>query len=354
MEALRLFSPAEQVAERLRSEVMSGNLAEVMPGVLKLEGLLGVNRNTIEAGLRILEAEGLLVPQGTGRCRKIVLQGKQSAQRMRVAILDHEPLAQTAGYLVELQHLLVESGHAAFFTGRSQMELQMDVRRIHRLVESTAADAWVILAGSREVLQWFAEQPVPAFALFGRRRGLPIAGVGPDKPPALAEATRSLIALGHRRIVLMVRVVRRYPEPGTAERVFLGELAAHGIAPGRYHLPDWEESVTGFHARLESLFRVTPPTAMIIDEAPFFVAALQFCASRGLRVPQDVSLVCTDADPSFDWCQPSVAHIRWDSGPVVRRILRWARNVSRGRQDLRQTFTTAEFVPGGTIGPVAP
>lgn len=354
MEPLRLFSPAEQVAARLRSEVMAGRFAGTMPGVLKLEGLLGVNRNTIEAGLRILEAEGLLAAQGAGRRRTIVAAGRQAPQRMRIAILDHEPLAQTAGYLVELQHLLVEAGHAAFFTGRSQSELQMDVQRIRRLVAVTAADAWVILAGSREVLQWFAVQPVPAFALFGRRRGLPIAGVGPDKPPALAEATRSLISLGHRRIVLMVRVVRRYPEPGTAERAFLAELAAHGIEPGPYHLPDWEESVAGFHARLESLFQVTPPTAMIIDEAPFFVAALQFCSRRGLRVPQDVSLVCTDADPSFDWCQPSVAHIRWDSGPVVRRILRWARNVSRGRQDRRQTFTPAEFVPGGTIGPVAP
>ena len=41
-------------------------------------------------------------------------------------------------------------------------------------------DAWVIIAGSREVLEWFVEQQIPAFALFGRRDGLPIAGVGPD------------------------------------------------------------------------------------------------------------------------------------------------------------------------------
>ena len=28
-------------------------------------------------------------------------------------------------------------------------------------------------------------------------------------------------------------------------------------------------------------------------------------ALDGLRVPEDVSLVCTDADPHFDWCRPS-------------------------------------------------
>ena len=100
------------------------------------------------------------------------------------------------------------------------------------------------------------------------------------------------------------------------------------------------------------MFRVTPPTALIIDEAPFLVAAQQFLARQRMLVPEHVSLVCSDDDPAFAWCRPSVAHMRWDSSQVVRRILRWATNVSHGKQDLRQTLTKAEFVPGGTIGPV--
>ena len=89
----------------------------------------------------------------------------------------------------------------------------------------------------------------------------------------------------------------------------------------------------------------------IIDEAPLLAAAQQFLAGSGLRVPQQVSLLCTDADPTFEWCLPTIAHIRWDSAPVVRRIVRWAAAVSTGRRDVKQTFTAAEFVPGGTTGP---
>ena len=91
--------------------------------------------------------------------------------------------------------------------------------------------------------------------------------------------------------------------------------------------------------------------ALLVDEAPFFVDTQQFLTRRGVRVPEDVSLVCTDADPAFEWCWPTVAHIRWDNRPVVRRILNWASNVSRGKKDKRQTVTAAEFVSGGTIGP---
>jgi DNA-binding LacI/PurR family transcriptional regulator len=351
MDRLQLLSSTEQVAARLRAELMAGNLRGEMPGVLKLEAELEVNRNTVEAALRLLEAEGLLQATGKGRRRKIVGPSRSMPLRKRIAILGYEPQLERMGYMVDLQHLLEKAGNAAFFTGKTLVELRMDLSRIRRLVQQTEADAWIIPGGSREVLEWFAARETPAFALFGRRRGLPIPGVGPDKPPAIAAATRALIQLGHRRIVLLARAARRLPEPGESEQTFLNELAAHGILAGSYHLPDWEESIRGFQERLISLFQLTPPTALIIQESVFYVAALQFCANRGLRVPQDVSLICTDADPTFAWCQPSVAHIRWDTEPVVRRIVRWAANVSRGKEDLRQTLTPAEFVPGGTIGP---
>jgi hypothetical protein len=68
-------------------------------------------------------------------------------------------------------------------------------------------------------------------------------------------------------------------------------------------------------------------------------------------VPEDVSLVCTDADPCFAWCRAAVAHIRWDGRPVVKRIVNWVNAVSRGVKDRRQTVTPSEFVIGATVGP---
>ena len=180
---------------------------------------------------------------------------------------------------------------------------------------------------------------------------MPIAGAGPDKLPALAAAMRHLIGLGHRRIVLLTRRERRVPNPGPSERAFLDALTAHGIPAGDFNLPDWEETREGFQELLGSLFRVTPPTALIIQEAPFFVATLQFLGARGIRVPEEVSLVCTDPDPAFAWCTPPIAQIRWDTRLAVRRIVRWAANVSRGRRDVQQTSGAAEFVEGGTTGP---
>jgi hypothetical protein len=66
----------------------------------------------------------------------------------------------------------------------------------------------------------------------------------------------------------LARGVRRKPRPGSFEQAFLDELEALGIPTGDYNLPDWSESPEGFHQLLAALFRHTPPTALILQEAP--------------------------------------------------------------------------------------
>jgi DNA-binding LacI/PurR family transcriptional regulator len=324
-----------------------------MPGVIRLADELGVARNTVVGALKVLEREGLLVAQGHGRGRMIDAMGaEREASDFRVGILQYEAADRALPYMIELQHRLEEAGHVAVFARKTLLDLGRDAERVAAFVKGVDADAWVVVGGSREILEWFAARPVPVFALFGRRRSVRIASAGPDKVKPLRGLVRRLAELGHRRIVLLSRGERRKPQPGAVEQAFLDELAAQGISPGPFHLPDWEENVDGFHERLGQLFKISAPSALILDEVPFFVAALDFCASRGIRVPHDLSLVCMDASPDFDWCLPKVAHIRWESGPVVRRIVNWAENVSRGKTDRRQTMTPAEFVVGGTIGAV--
>lgn len=350
MRAFQLLSAAEQVAQHLREEILKGLRSGSMPGVHRLALEFGVHHTTAEDALRQLEREQLLEAQGAGRRRNITMPvGGMAVRPLRVAILLGEESERKRDYMVHLQHLLTEQGHAPFFAEASLLKLGMNVGRVARLVDKTAADAWVVVAGSREVLEWFAAQPVPALAMFGRVRGQRIACAGVDKIPACVAATRELIRLGHRSIVLMARAQRRLPKPGAIEQAFLDELAAHGMPVSNYNLPGWEETVPGIHAFLDSMFRVSPPTAMIVDEVELFIATQQFLARKRLRVPEEVSLICSDQDVVFDWCQPQVSHIRWDSRPLVRRIIRWVNKVSQGKRDLRQVFIPTEFAHGGTI-----
>ncbi len=352
MTTFRLLSAVEQVAAHLRVELASGRWQETLPGVHLLAKELQVSRPTVEGALRALEKEGLLSGQGAGRRRLVVRRDDLPPSALRVKILVYDVGDLATSHIIELRHQLQMAGHQAEIAAKTLEDLKMDPRRVARFVATTDADVWVVASASLEVLQWFSEQPVHAFSLFGRLRGVPMAGATPRGAPAIERAVERLVELGHSRIVLITREDRRKPHPGDKERAFLEALQSHGIPPGAYHLPDWGNDMADFHRLLGSLFHLTPPTALIFGGAYLFIAAERHLAQRGIVAPRDVSLVSTDYYPdAFFWCDPPVSHIHWDHHPIVRRVVRWANNVARGKEDHRQTFTKAEFVEGGTVGP---
>jgi DNA-binding LacI/PurR family transcriptional regulator len=219
------------------------------------------------------------------------------------------------------------------------------------MIKEMEVDAWIVSGGSRELLEWFAPQSIPTMAVYGRTGGLSLARTGPDKAAAYLDAARQLIALGHRRIVLITLAGRRKPVHGRIERLFLEEMRRHGIETGPYNFPDWDETPEGLTTLLESLFRATPPTALLIDEAPKLIATMQFLARRHIDVPGQVSLVSPDFDKELSWCNPSIARMEWNNAHIVRRVVRWVAAVRKGNPDRETINVPATFVPGGSIGP---
>lgn len=324
-----------------------------MPGETWLVTNLQVGRDTVRAALAQMEEEGLLVSQGQGKRRRIVTGGEAGTTRkIRVRILLYEKQARGDIDNSSLLAQLLEAGFDAEFAAKSLKDLGMDVARVTRYVKQNPADAWVVSAASREVLEWFAGQPTPAIAMYGRHYGLTIAAAYPIMIPGLASSVRHLVNLGHKRIVMLTREERRKPELSRPEQAFIDELEAAGIRTGDYNLPDWEESREGLSRLLNELFRISPPTVLIFQEAQLFIAARSHLADRGIIAPRDVSLVVAESDPSFGWSDPIPSHIHWDYRPVVRRVVRWVKNVAQGKDDRLKSGTESKFVEGGTIGPV--
>lgn len=351
MSGLNTRTITEQVAMYLREQIRSGRWQQLMPGRDQLAADIGASPRTVQGALEILEHEGLLRKQGAGRQRLITLTETLRVSRLRVRILLYEKASRKLDYMVDLRHQLEEAGHNSAFAEKTLQDLGMDPVRVARFVEATEADAWVVVSASREVLEWFAHQQVPVFALFGRLKQVSLAGAGPGKSAVVAEVVRRLVGLGHRRIVMLSREERRLPHPGYVERVFLDELSAQGIATGTYNLPNWGNTREEFHAGLDALFRVTPPTALLCSYPVLFIAADRHLALRGIVAPRDISMICLDPDPVFAWCQPAISHISWDSALIVRRAMRWVRNISQKKDDRRSTTTPAIFIEGGTMGP---
>ncbi|MFU8892438.1 MAG: substrate-binding domain-containing protein [Luteolibacter sp.] len=342
-------SAANHLAEYLRGELVRGRWRERMPGVIRLAGELGAARNTVEAALRELDQQGILIPQGYGKGRRIHQAEVAGARRMRVAILRQDPLNQMDRHIGELLYQLHEAGFVGVLAAKNLTEMRGNLKKMERLVTATRADAWVIVGGAMPVLEWFIARELPAFSLFGRRHDLPIAGAGPSKPDAYRAVARRLVGLGHQRVMMITLKSRRLPSPGLQERVFLEELQSLGVKTGNFNLPDWDETPEGLENLLQESFRVTPPTALLVDEAYLFHAVKHHLAARGIHCPQQVSLVCSDPDQSFVFCRPSIAHIHWDRTKLVQKVVRWVANIRHGKPNIRQSEIPAEFVDGDTV-----
>lgn len=81
------------------------------------------------------------------------------------------------------------------------------------------------------------------------------------------------------------------------------------------------------------------------------MAVIQHLSGLGIQAPNCISLACMDPNEVFEWCIPTVTHIAWDSRPLIQRVVKWAENNSRGKDDRRKTSSNARLVLGGTIGP---
>lgn len=296
-----------------------------------------------------LEKEGILESQGKGRPRLVRHSVLPLAPCTRVVIMLYEPADAYHALIVDLQHRLFESGHMVSFASRSLMELKHDPQRVLALLEKTPADAYVLVAASKPVLRGVLQLPAPVFAMFGRMAGLSIAGVGQNTRKALREAIDWLYKHGHERIVKLTRGENLQGELGSVERDFLSELEARGLPTGPYNLPYWENTPKGLHQCLEELFRVTPPTAIILDEWKLYYVVRNYLAAKRGQASRDAVCISMDYHDSFDWCRPRVPHFHCDQQKYVKRTVQWVNNMAGGKKDKRQTTIFAKFIDHGPL-----
>ncbi|MCW1925068.1 substrate-binding domain-containing protein [Luteolibacter arcticus] len=357
MHPFRQRSVIEQIADHLRVGFHSGHWCGQLPGIRELVRELGVSKSTVESALHLLELEGSLQSGGPGRRKQIVLSrdSQRKGKVLRVGILLSSHLDEINLYsqqmMLGVRRRIENAGHICFFADRCMAELGYKLPRISRMVEAAKADAWVAYSATEQVLEWFAKRALPVMAVGGRFSGQPVASSATTIAEAILASVRTLSELGHRRIVTISPDSWRLPSPSKTGQAFLSAMEECGHTPTSYNLPAWEQTPAGLEKLLESLFLLTPPTALIFVDPASYVAALVFFGLKGIRVPRDVSLICMTAGPLFSLLPLAPAHFKWPVHEHIRRVDRWVKCLAKGGTDLAQPVFPATFEPGETIAP---
>lgn len=358
MQHLRRASLVEQTANHLRQGFLDGRWVGKLPGEAKLASELGVSRDTVHVALKSLENEGVLAPASLGKPRRILSARERTSEQRILRIgwfantrLDEEN-SHSQELFLRIKNAVEAVGYVFVLAEKSIEELGNDVTRVAKFIQGQAADAWIVYSGTREVLAWLATMPVPVLAIGGRSKGLPLATARTDLSSAINHIVDSLVEQGHRRIVLVSLPLWRQPSPAPAAQAFLNRLEHHRLRSSTdYNLPEWNETPEGMNELLESLFFATPPTALLLSEPMYVLPIFTFLASRGLRVPQHVSVISLMPDPVLRLNRLPLAHLDWPILPHVHRAISWLDSVVRGDSDRNEVIFHATFVPAGTIAP---
>ncbi len=167
----------------------------------------------------------------------------------------------------------------------------------------------------------------PAFDKFLRSLNAPIVMVDRDEPAwadavmvdhagATRTATSRLIDLGHRRIALLTGGPSIYP---ARERIrgFSEAFAARDIAldPSLIRANSFL-SPESFRQTSALLAAKEPPTAIVAGGIDMLAGVIRAIRVRGLRIPDDISLVGAGDSELAELHMPAISVQHWDQGEV--------------------------------------
>ncbi|MFH0962761.1 MAG: LacI family DNA-binding transcriptional regulator [Planctomycetota bacterium] len=179
-------------------------------------------------------------------------------------------------------------------------------------VPRMVAGRWVdgaafLVRPDTRVLTWMIERSIPCVVLDAEApHGLDTDSVYPDDAQGVRQAIEHLASLGHRRIAYINRAGPK--GHALSIRTRLDSFRKTMTDLGLEALPGSELQIS-VEERARSLLAKTPPTAFLCYNDDMALATLQCLYARGLRVPQDVSVMGIDDLENARLASPALSSV---------------------------------------------
>lgn len=138
-----------------------------------------------------------------------------------------------------------------------------------------------------------------------------------DQAHGAYAATSYLLAQGHQRISLVTSALHNWAGR-ERKKAFLRAYKESGVNAQHATIRTMESPADfGFFEGLELLGGPTPPTAVIAGVQEL-IGLLRAVRSRGMSIPNDLSIITLGDSDLAELMQPAVSAVRWDSNEIGR------------------------------------
>jgi DNA-binding LacI/PurR family transcriptional regulator len=361
----RRISLTAQTVAILRAALRAGRWKDVLPGEHTLADELRVSRKTIRVALAGMQKEGL-ISSSQGRRHRLLRPVRASGRAAAhiVGWLGSRPWHGLQPFVIfcidQVRRRLQDQGRELMF----RLEPRATTKRanatsdLERVVLETAASCWVLCRVREETQRWFQQRRIPALVFGSTYPGVDLPSLDLDFRTTCRHAAGVCFRRGHRRVALVL------PEPKVAGVMAMerGFREAFDDAPRRrngkvaaavpsvvYH----DGSVAGICQAVDSL-RHAPqrPTALLVVTPRHVLTVITECMRRGIRVPEDMSLISIEFDWFLNDLAIPIAHYEIGLERMAGQLVRSAAVLAAGGAlPARHTLLMPRFVDGATLGP---
>jgi LacI family transcriptional regulator len=240
-----------------------------------------------------------------------------------------------------------QKGYNVIFCNTDE-DLEKEAKYINILLQRRV-DGVIIAASSDDTrpLLSLKRHNVPCILIDRKVNGFNVDVVRSDSKEGARLLTQHLINLGYYRIAMLAGPSKVFT---SRERLagYLEALQKNGIPIDDNLIKEgmYEED-GGFQFVKELLDRVSPPTAIVAANLSIAIGALRALREAGLRVPEDVGLVCFDDLPQASLIYPFLTV--WAQRPYAMGVaaaeLLLARMTSKARRHkIREIIIDADLI----------
>lgn len=342
---------AHYATQAMRQLLDRGEWTERLPGERLLALRLGVSRPTLHQALLNLESEGVVARRLKSAWR-ILTQNPSVPNGLRKVVflspLGLEDMDQfTLHQYTVLSAHLAERGYEVEAVRLSSVQTSHAESALRSLAARLRPSAWVLHRCSPSTQQWFGQSGLAAVVMGSAKPKFNIRSVDVDYRAAARHAASQLLRLGHapRRIAYLnpSEKLVGHVEAATGLREAAGKDSIRSVS-----LPDQANLL---RATVEGLLQERDrPTALIVHRPLQALTVLGHLLHRGIRVPEDMSLVILDDNPVLAHIVPHPARYHKDTGHFaahLRKAIEQA--ITHSKKGVRSTRIVPELIPGETL-----
>ncbi len=349
-------SLVSQTASLLRASIEAGSWGNLLPGEIALCNELQISRVTLRAALAKLEREGWFTShQGQ---RRQIAQKKTPIARVGAdtTVVLLSPVAQQSLpassiiRIVTLRECLASAGFQLAFVSNAACFSRHPARALEALDRELHAGCYILYLSTEAMQRWFSERKISCVVTGSCHPNVNLPSVDIDYSATCHHAVGRLAAAGRKRLALLMP---RSDHAGNleSERGFMaaGQKASQG--PLLTTITHHDGNVESICRTIDRLIGGRPPVdGLLIAKPTHVITTICHLLRRGVRIPDDISVVSRDDDPALDSLVPCVSRYQTDPAGFARKVAQLTIDTlhDESRRTASKRFIP-RFLPGRTL-----